>query len=277
MRVYAFADEASPDIDQQIAAMKRNDLNGLEIRGVDGQNIATITLEKAREVRRKMDIADLRVWTIGSPIGKVQINEDNLEQELEKLRHVIEVAKVLGAENIRLFSFFMPDGEDPCKYRDEVMRRMKAFADLAEGSGIDLCHENEKSVYGENAERCLEILLAEPRLKGIFDPANFVQCNVDTLQAWNTLKNHIKYLHIKDALPDGYVVPAGQGAGNVPELVKRFMAKGGDAVTIEPHLAVFEGLSEIEQEGHTTHVGKIAYSNNDAAFDAACNAFKELI
>ncbi len=277
MRIYAFADEASPNIDQQIVAMKRNNLKGLEIRGVDGQNIAVISLEKAREVRSKMDAAGLQVWTIGSPIGKVRIDEDNLEQELDKLRHIIEVSKILGAENIRLFSFFIPQGEDPYQYREEVLRRMKAFADVAEGSGINLCHENEKGIYGDNADRCLDIFQAEPRLKGIFDPANFVQCDEDTLRAWSTLKSHIKYLHIKDALPDGYVVPAGQGAGNLPMIVEEFMARGGDAVTIEPHLAVFEGLAEIEQEDHATQVGKITYPNNDAAFDAACNAFKELI
>lgn len=57
MRIYAFADEASPAIDGQIAAMRRNGLNGLEIRGVDGENVSTISLEKAKEVRRKLDDA----------------------------------------------------------------------------------------------------------------------------------------------------------------------------------------------------------------------------
>ena len=277
MRIYAFADEASPNVDLQIEAMKRNGLNGLEIRGVDGQSIAVITLDKAREVREKMDAAGLETWTIGSPIGKVRIDEDNLEQELEKLRHAIQLAKILGAKNIRLFSFFIPKGEDPCTYRDEVLRRMKAFADVAEGSGIDLCHENEKGIYGDNADRCLEILQAEPRLKGIFDPANFVQCNEDTLRAWETLKSYIKYMHIKDAQADGYVVPAGTGIGNVPQIVKEFVAQGGDAVTIEPHLTVFKGLADLEQEDNATQVGKLAFSSAEAAFDAACNAFKSLL
>lgn len=53
LNIYAFADEASGQIDDQIAAMQRNNLQGLEIRGVDGQNISDITVDKAREVRRK--------------------------------------------------------------------------------------------------------------------------------------------------------------------------------------------------------------------------------
>ena len=37
INIYAFADEASGQIDGQIAAMRRNSLNGLEIHSVDGQ------------------------------------------------------------------------------------------------------------------------------------------------------------------------------------------------------------------------------------------------
>ena len=277
MRIYAFADEASPEIDLQIVAMKRNDLNGLEIRGVDGQNIAAISLDKAREVKAKLDAAGLETWTIGSPIGKAPIEEPNLEQELEKLRHAIELAKILDAKNIRLFSFFIPDGHNPEDYRDEVLRRMKALAAEAEGSGILLCHENEKGIYGDTAERCLEILQAVPQMKAIFDPANFVQCDEDTLRAWDLLAPYVAYLHIKDARADGCIVPAGKGNGNIPQLVKAFMAQGGDAVTMEPHLTVFDGLKDLEQEGHTTQIDENSYDSADAAFDAACKAFKELI
>ena len=78
MKIYAFADEASPSIDEQIAAMKRNGLNGLEIRGVDGENVSVISLNKAREVRRKLEDAGLSVWSIGSPIGKTAISTRTL-------------------------------------------------------------------------------------------------------------------------------------------------------------------------------------------------------
>lgn len=53
MRIYAFADEASPDIDGQIAALRENGLDGLEIRNVDGVNVSDISAAKAREVRKK--------------------------------------------------------------------------------------------------------------------------------------------------------------------------------------------------------------------------------
>ena len=278
MYIYAFADEASKQIDLQIEAMKRNGLQGLEIRNVDGVNVSKITLQKAREVRAKLDAAGLITWSIGSPIGKVDINQPDFEEvHLAKFRHTIEVAKILGAANIRLFSFFMHKDEDPALYREEVIRRLKLFVAEAEGTGIDLCHENEKGIYGDIASRCMEIHQAVPQLKGIFDPANFVQCGQDTLQAWEMLHPYIKYMHIKDALPDGSVVPAGCGSGNVAAILEKFRAQGGCEVTVEPHLAVFDGLKELEQEGNASQVGQFVYPSNDAAFDAACNALKQLI
>ncbi len=276
IRIYAFADEASGQIDGQIAAMQRNGLNGLEIRGVDGENIADITLEKAREVRRKLDSAGLSVWSMGSPIGKISIETEAFEAHLDKLRHVLALADVLGAENVRLFSFYVSD-DQKAAFRNKVIDWMGQMLDLAKDSGIDLCHENEKGIYGDSAGRCLDLLTAFPSLRGIFDPANFVQCGQDTAEAWAMLKHRIKYLHIKDALPDGRVVPSGCGVGHVGEILRDFRAMGGQAVTVEPHLSVFDGLKNLEQSGQRTQIDAFSYPSSDAAFDTACEALRKLL
>lgn len=278
-QIYAFADEASPIIDKQIIAMQRNGLQGLEIRNVDGESVAAISLDKAREVRAKMDAAGLKVWSIGSPIGKIDIEKDDFNAHMDTLRHVIEVAKILGAENIRMFSFYIPAGKNPADYRDEVLRRLHLMADAAEGTGVTLCHENEKGIYGDMANRCLEILEAEPRIAGVFDPANFVQCGQDTWEAWKLLGSKIKYMHIKDALfKDNSVVPAGKGDGQVGKILKAFLENGGECLTVEPHLTVFDALKTLEREGEKSRVGgAYAYPSSDAAFDAACQALRELL
>ena len=276
LSIFAFADEASGQIDKQIAAMQRNGLHGLEIRGVDGQNIADISIEKAREVRRKLDDAGLSVWSMGSPIGKIGIEDDSFAAHLDKLRHVLNLADVLGAKNLRMFSFFVPEGK-AADYRGKVMDQVGQMVDVARGSGVALCHENEKGIYGDMADRCHELLTAFPELEGVFDPANFVQCGQDTLAGWTLLKDRIKYLHIKDALPSGKVVPAGKGIGNVKAILDEFRAMGGCAVSIEPHLSVFEGLKDLEQAGNRTEVDKFSYPSSDAAFDAACDALKALL
>ena len=254
VKIYAFADEASPNIDEQIIAMKKNGLDGLEIRNVDGENVSSISLEKAEEVKAKMDAAGLKIWSIGSPIGKIMIDTGNWEEEKERFKHTLKIAEILGAQNIRMFSFYGAD-EKPEECRDEVINRLKWYVDTAKGTGIDLCHENEKGIYGDIAVRCLDILKTVPELKCVFDPANFIQCGQDTLEAWEMLKPYVKYLHIKDALADGNVVPAGKGIGNVGKI-----------------------LADLEQEGDKSVVGQVyTFATNEEAFDAACNALKELI
>lgn len=276
IRIFAFADEASSKIDEQIIALKENGLDGLEIRNVDGVNVADITEEKAYEVKAKMDAAGLKVWSIGSPIGKIGIKDAT--EHIEKFKHVIKIAEILGAENIRLFSLYINNGKKQDECTDDVVEFLKKLLEIARPSGITICHENEKGIYGDIAERCLKIHKALPEVKAIFDPANYVQCGVDTIKAWDMLKPYVKYLHIKDALTDGSVVPAGKGAGNLKYILDDYQKMGGNAVTIEPHLTVFEGLAELENDDNASVVGEVyRYPSNRAAFDAASNALKALL
>ena len=276
MNIYAFADEASPALAGQIAAMQRNGLSGLEIRGVDGRNVADLSPEKAAEVRKKLDDAGLVTWSIGSPIGKISIDDPFLPH-LDKLRRVLDTAAILGAENVRIFSFYLPKGGEPAAYRQKVLDQLGQMLDAAEGTGVTLCHENEKGIYGDTALRCLDLHRQLPRLRGVLDPANYVQCGVDPWEAWTMLAPFIRYLHIKDALADGNVVPAGHGIGQVKKIVQAYRARGGAHLTVEPHLTVFDGLSGLEQGGSTSKVGAFVYPTPDAAFDAACDACKEIL
>ena len=269
-KLAAFADEADGRISEQIKAMKENGVDFLEIRGVDGQNISDISLEKAREVRKQLDDAGLGVWSLGSPYGKAGICDD-FEAHLDKFRHGLELADILGAKHIRMFSFYVPS-EDAARYKDEVFSRLEKLINAANGSGIILCHENEKGIYGDMAVRCAEIHREFPQLKAVFDPANFIQCGQDTVKAWEMLSPYVEYMHIKDAMADGSVVPAGKGIGNLPYLLSQYK---GEVLTLEPHLSVFDGFDKLEAD-EKTKMG-YCYPSSRAAFDAAVNALKELI
>jgi len=275
IRIFAFADEASGTVDGQITAMKRNSLDGVELRGTELGNVSDLSFVAACLIRQKLNDAGLKVWSLGSPMGKIGIGDD-FARHLEKFRATLEISKVLGAQNIRMFSFYVPKGKED-EYRGAVIDRIGKLVEMAADYDVTLCHENEKGIYGDNAERCLDLLKTFPQLKGVFDPANFVQCGVDTLSAWEMLKPYIKYMHIKDALADGRVVPAGAGIGNVARITEEFIAMGGREFTIEPHLTVFKGLAELEREGEKSKVGDYSYPDSDTAFDAACSAFKDIL
>ncbi|MEE1187250.1 MAG: TIM barrel protein [Acutalibacteraceae bacterium] len=276
INIYAFADEASPDIDEQIIALKRNGLNGLEIRNVDGVNVSEITVEKAKEVKDKLNKNGLITWSVGSPIGKIEIESDDFKAHIEKLKHTLEIANILESKNMRIFSFYIPNEKNFSDYKNEVIERLGVMCDLSQQFDVTLCHENEKGIYGDTPERCLEIYKALPTLKGIFDPANFVQCGVNTLNAWDMLKDYIYYMHIKDAKSEGEIVPAGCGDGNIKQIAEKFISLGGKDFTMEPHLTVFDGLSNLERKGEKSEITENKYADSNTAFDTACNSFKNL-
>lgn len=278
IKIFAFADEAGGLIDQQIDAMRRNGLNGVELRGTEFGNVSDLTADQAKEIRKKLDDNGLCVWSAGSPIGKIDIVNDDFRAHLDKFKHTLDVSGILGAENMRVFSFYVPGADKAAEYKNEVIYRLSLMTELAEPYGVTLCHENEKGIYGDIGSRCLEILQEVPSLKAVFDPANFVQSGEDTLNAWSMIKDYVKYMHIKDALTDGRVVPAGKGDGNVEKIVREFVAMGGRDFTIEPHLTVFKGLEALERAGEESKVGELyTYPDSNAAFDAACQAFKEIL
>ncbi|MBE6912486.1 MAG: sugar phosphate isomerase/epimerase [Ruminococcaceae bacterium] len=273
-KLCAFADEADPMVSGQIEALHDNGIELIELRGVDGKNVTELTMDEMRALRTRLDGEGIKVWSIGSPIGKVEMDAD-FNKYLDLFRHTLELAKEAGAEKMRIFSFFMKP-EETAGYKNEVIDRLGKLVEIAKDSGVVLCHENEKDIYGDIPERCVDIHKAIPELRAVFDPANFVQCNADTLKAWELLAPYIDYIHMKDADASKTVVPAGKGVGNVPKILENYAAIGGGVITLEPHLYEFVGLAGLEREGATSVIGN-NYATKREAFDAGVNALKALI
>ena len=273
-KLCAFADEADKALSGQIRAMQENGIEYLEMRGVNGINVAKLTAAEAKDAAAQLKAGGIKVWSLGSPAGKTPIT-DPFDFEKEQFKRLLETADIVGAHAIRLFSFYGTEGKS--EYRDEVMARLARFVELAKGSGVTLCHENEKGIYGEDAAHCLEIHQTIPELKGVFDPANFLQCHQETIPAWELLEPYIYYGHIKDANEKGKVVPPGMGRGELPTYLKRFLAKGCEVLTLEPHLAKFVGLDKLEGDGVTQSVTSWSFSSKREAFDFAANSLKSIL
>ncbi len=276
----AFCDESGEkDIRGQIAACKENGITNMELRGFGEKSINDFTVAEAEEMKKIIDEeGGIAVASIGSCYGKIEIT-DSFDEHFEKFKNTVQVAKVLGAKYIRIFSFYFTKGESYDEYREEVLKRVQLMADYANENGIIPCHENEKGIYGDNGERVKDLLDNVKGLVGVFDPANFVQCGVDTLKAYELVGDKIEYFHIKDALyKDGMVVPAGEGDGNVVELLKKFTLKDGVKVlSLEPHLKVFDGLSNLEADDETeNNMKKNVYASHKESFKAAADAMHKV-
>lgn len=278
MKIYAFADEASPELSGQIAAMLRNGLDGVELRTIDGVNVSDLNLERAKEIRQRFKENGLCVWSLGSPMGKTELGRDDFDLETDRMKVTAELANIMDCRNIRIFSFYLPKGAEAKEYQSEVIDRLGVWTGIAKEAGVRLCLENEKGLFGETPECCRFIFDALPSLYGVFDPANFVQVGIDPLPAWELLKDRIRYLHIKDALYSGDVVPAGYGDGKIAAITAAFVARGGMDVTIEPHLHDFGAYKSLERDGMTVELGKrYEFRTPDEAFDAAVKAFRKLL
>lgn len=273
----AFADEASPRLDEQLQALREEGIDHIELRGVDGKNCADLTLEEAAEVRKKLDAAGVTLSALGSPYGKYPLSKD-FGEHLELFLHGLEICKVLGCRRIRMFSFY-PEGDvEAPGVREEVLRRLDIMLTAAEKAGIQLVHENEKGIYGDVTERNLDLLTHfGSRLGYAFDPANFIQCGVQPTRAYDVLHDRVTYMHIKDALmADGAVVRAGYGDGGVADILRKLNAeRSGEVIlTVEPHLTVFNGLQKLQSEKLTHHE---EYPDARTAFHAAVSALKDIL
>lgn len=269
----AFADEYSPEFSGQLSGLKSFGIDRLEIRGVDGKNVSALTIEEAKEYKRRLDDAGMKLSTVGSPLGKISLDGD-LEGHFELTRHVCEIANIMECDRIRAFSFY-----DTNDRRGEVMENLDKMLSICEGAGVVFCHENEKGIYGDTPENCLDIKKTfGDRIGLVFDHANFIQCGCEPFPAaYELLGEYITYMHIKDATKTGMVVPAGEGIGRIAETLRELDKKDGDMIlTLEPHLRVFKGLDELEKEGDKTQV-KGTYATAEEAFAASVNALREAI
>ena len=274
----AFADEYSKVLDEQIEGLKANGVGYMEIRGVDGKNVSDLTEDEMKAVKAKLDAAGIKVSSIGSPIGKIKVN-DEFEPHLAKLANCIKAAKILGTENIRIFSFYIPEGMTREECRPEVMRRLKVMLDMAKAEGVYLCHENEKGIYGESADCCLDIQNEfNGEIKLIFDPANFIMDGHESYpRAYEMLSDKIWYMHIKDATAEKCICPAGCGIGGVPSIISALnKAHDGELIlSVEPHLKVFAGFDALEA-GEKTKMPN-TYASSAESFKAAVDAIKAII
>jgi sugar phosphate isomerase/epimerase len=236
-----FADEISPEPSVQLETLAAESIRCLELRSAWSTNVASLTDAELAGFRREIEDAGVRVSAIGSPIGKIDIGQP-LGPELERMRRIADVAGLFGTAIVRVFSFFMPAGEPPERYRQAVIDRMGALAEIAAEREIVLAHENEKEIYGDIPERCADLIasVGSAALRATFDAANFVQCGVRPhTDGYQLLRPYLVYLQVKDAVAaTGQVVPAGQGDGEVRETLAALAASGFSGyASLEPHLA----------------------------------------
>jgi sugar phosphate isomerase/epimerase len=242
----AFADEISSDVEEQLAHLNNLDVHYLDLRGAWGTNVLKLTDEEVVRIKQLCADHGVRVACLGSPLGKSPLAAP-IENELANLDRIIEIGEALNCRRIRIFSFYPPDTSTNAHYDqhlDEAVERLARLAEKAQAAHVELLHENEKEIVGDTLARCQALIsgVNNPHLRFLWDPANFVQVGEArvTERGWPMLGDVTTYVHIKDAkLSDGSVCPAGDGDGQIRELLQSLVERNYQGfLSLEPHLQI---------------------------------------
>lgn len=248
LKLSGFADEISPDLDEQIRVCRANAVTHIELRGVDNKNVLDFDPPLRQRIKQKLDAAGMGVISIASPIGKIPIT-DPWEPHFERFKTAVELAGFFHAPFIRIFSYY-PDAQgDILGHRDEVIRRLQAKVAYVKNHPVTLVHENEARIYGEKGAQCLDLMksIVSPQFRMAFDFANFIHAGEDPMNNWPALKPYTAHIHIKDMKFNGPIMPAGQGDGKIGPILADACKSGYRGfLSLEPHLGQagqFSGFS----------------------------------
>jgi 3-dehydroshikimate dehydratase len=245
IHISAFADEISQDPVEQVDVLARHGIKAIEFRAIHGTNVLDLADAQHTEFRELLRSRGFGLSAVGSPIGKIRIT-DPFSEHLQRFERAMDLADFYQAPRIRIFSFYIPPGDEPASHREEVIQRMAELARRAEARGMTLFLENEKGIYGDTATRVADILetVNSPALRHAFDPANYVEVRQPIDEAWARLRHLVSHFHVKDY--DAKLernVPAGAGDGLIPRLLQEAVDAGYDGFAVlEPHLTI-AGLS----------------------------------
>ncbi len=267
-KLSAFADEVTDEFLEQVKYLAKERVGYIEPRFINKKNIMDLTKGQLNEAKKMIQDHGLKVSAIGSPIGKVKLDEP-FEPHLDKFKHAVDLALFFETPFIRMFSYYAPEGKNIDDYRDEVMERMDAKVEILKDVDVTMVHENEAKIYGHTAEQCVDIVktVDSPKLRLVYDPANFVwgEKITDNVEScWPVMKPYVVHIHIKDwklGAKDVGSIP-GEGDGQIKELLAELAAINYDGcLTMEPHL----------QTG-----GQFGGSTGPELFSRAIDAVREL-
>ncbi len=242
-KLSAFADEVTEDFQEQVRYLDSEGINYIEPRFINKKNIMDLTKSELNDTRKMLRDFGLNVSAIGSPIGKVKLDEP-FGPHLDKFKHAIDLAIFFDTPYIRMFSYYAPQGKNIDDYRDEVLERMAKKADLLRDTNVTMVHENEAKIYGHTAQNCVDIVetIDSPNLRLVYDPANFVwgeKITNNVESCFSVMKPYVVHVHIKDwklGSKDIGSIP-GEGDGQIKELLAELAAMNYEGcLTMEPHL-----------------------------------------
>lgn len=214
-----FADEAANQKTavQQFAAFAALGLQYYSVRFIDVgtgiKNVMKLATSEIQKVRELQNEYGLNVSSIGSPIGKVKLQdvEDGTKNAYvpfakylaQDVKHVCEVAHAFETKLIRGFSFYHPKGTDPRDHLAQAVEQLGQIAEACHRSDLTFGLEIEANLVGQTGQLLAEIYrqVNHPAMMLVFDAANII-CQgyspAETFEQYLAMKPGLGWMHIKD-------------------------------------------------------------------------------
>lgn len=214
-----FADEAANQktAEQQFSAFAALGLQYYSLRFIDAgngiKNVMQLTKPEIAKIRHLEDEYGLNVATLGSPIGKVKLldEEDGTKNRFvpfkkylaEEVAKACELAHAFETKLIRGFAFYHPKGSNPRDHLPQVIDQLGQIADACHRSDLTFGLEVEANLVGQTGDLLAEIHqgVNHPALVTIFDGANIATQGYSPSEVFDqyvAMKKGLGWMHIKD-------------------------------------------------------------------------------
>ncbi len=252
LTICLITDEVSPSLDAGLTFARVEGIGTVDLRVVDGRNVLALSRDELTDAARRVRAAGLKVSCICTPLLKwsppgktARTSGDQFGFELgdrtprEVFQQAFVTADILGARNLRIFSYLAYDG-----YRlDDLREPIDELLALAERFDMKLHVENEGvcNIAGFADLEALVSAYRHPRLRALPDIANaFIRSMPPSAADLARLLPFADMLHIKDyAKALRHCVAVGDGDVPLAALLAATLPKR-DApltLTIETHAA----------------------------------------
>ena len=231
-------DEIGPSLSEMISFCAENGVHRLDMRTVEGKNVLGMTLDEVEVIGKTLRQAGIKVPTFVSPVlkwpaagkaaegAKVDFAFDPaLCPTVDPLAHAFDVATVLGASRLRVFSHLRYPGYKPADLAAAIDRLM----DLAVRHDVAVEMENEPVCNIGSVSELAQFFAHYP------EPSEHLRPLVDIGNSWNigqppsddeiaALAPLVDLIHLKDRdFKARRTVPLGDGGVPWAEELKRLL------------------------------------------------------
>ena len=248
MEISFVNDEFSENLDEVISFAKKNNLRYIELRKINGKELTDFSLDELSLMAEKIAKSGLLVSCIYSSFLKWKMGENNfnlfsqcIDNEEEYFLGLMDVADVLGASNIVIYSYHKNE-----LTIEELAQKLDVYSQMALDRGISLLLENDGLCNIDSINKMHELfeLYNFSNIFPLINMGNVLALNDEfTPSKLRDLINSCQYFHIKDydAELKRFVV-VGEGNADYETILAEKSDDYATILSLEPHTGYAEDL-----------------------------------